>query len=278
MADDFHRVKVERKRFFYDAQIARILIQVGTKCFGGWQVMTGYQTDGSVRMLDVPVVFAGWSRMAQQLIEGASDNAVMRVPVMSYSLGSMTRKTAEVRDPRNIQQHVIRRRKRDPDGNLIVNEPGELVVVERYMPVPYLMELELSIWTSNYDQMMQLIEQISSSFNPDQEFSIGDSPADWSSPTSILHGGSFRLDENVVAENPDGTLVCRVPFTVTARISLPARVYDATLIHEIQVPIHEMEDFGYMYFGDNIDLPQFPTLNKLTIIATEQQIIDHEGQ
>lgn len=278
MTDNIHKVAVERKKFFYDAQIARVLIQVGAKCFGGWQVMSGYQTDGNIRFVDVPLVFAGWSRVAQQLIEGASDNAVMRVPIMSYSLNSLTRKTPEVRDPKNIQQYVIRIRKRDPDGNLLVNEPGELIVVERYMPVPYLMDIELSIWTSNYDQMMQLIEQVGSGFNPDQEFSISNSAADWTSPTSVLHGGQFRLDDNVISENPDGTLVCRVPFTVTARLSLPARVYDATLIHEIDVNIREMEDFGYEYFGSNIDLPQYPRLDKLTIIATEQQIIDHEGQ
>jgi hypothetical protein len=275
MATNF--VEVKRKPFFYDAQIARVLIQVGAKCFGGYQVSSGYQTDGKIRMTDVPAVFSGWSRMTQQMFGGISDNTVLKMPIMSYALNSLQRKDAEMRDPRHIQQHVIRTRKRDADGNLLINEPGELIVVERYMPVPYEMDIELAIWASNYDQLNQLVEQIGSQFNPDQEIEISNSPSDWTSPTRILHNGNVAYDETTPSERPDPAMIARLSFIVTTRLSLPVRVYDATLIHEIDVNFRELEDFGYMYFGDNIDIPGFPLLNELVIIATPQEIIDHEG-
>lgn len=271
------KLNVQRKPFFYDAHISRTLIQVATKCFAGFQVVSGQQTDGKVRFTDVPLVFAGWSRVVQQVFEGGSDNTVMRLPMMSFALNSLQRKAEEMRDPKNIQQWVIKTRKRDADGNLMVNEPGELVVVERYMPVAYEMDIELAIWASNYDQLHQLIEQIGSQFNPDQEIQISNSAADWTSPTRILHNGQIQYDEVANGEKVDAALVARMSFSVTTRLSLPVRVYDATLIHEIEVNIREMEDFGYMYFGDNIDLPQFPLLSELEIVATPQEIVDHEG-
>lgn len=276
MATNF--VEVEPKPFFYDAQIARVLIQVGAKVFGGYQVVSGYQIDGKVRFTRVPVVFSGWSRVTQQMFGGISDNTIMKMPIMSYAINSLQRKESELRDPRHIQQHVIRTRKKDPDGNLLINQPGELVVVERYMPVPYEMDIELSIWASNYDQLNQIVEQLCSQFNPDLELAISDSPSDWTSPTRILHNGAVSYDEITPAERPDPAIIARLSFIVTTRLSLPVRVYDATLIHEIDVNIRELEDFGFMYFGENIDLPGMPLLNELVIIATPQQIIDHEGQ
>ncbi len=274
---DINLIEVERKAYFYDAAIARTLIQVGAKIFGGYQVASGYQTDGKIRMSDVPVIFAGWSRVVEQLFAGISDNTIIKLPIISYSLTSLQRKVAEIRDPRAIQQYKIRVRKRDSDGNLMVNEPGEILILERYMPVPYEMEIELAIWASNYDQLFQIVEQFGSQFNPDLEFAISDAPLDWTSPTRILHAGGFRIEE-YTAEKPDTALVTRANFNVTTRLSLPARVYDATLIHEIDVNFKQLDNHAYYYFGDNLDIPQMPTLDKLVVLATAQQIEDLGNQ
>lgn len=234
---------VDRKPFFYDAHISRTLIQVATKCFSGFQVVSGTQADGKIRFTDVPCVFSGWSRLAQQIFEGGSDNSVMRLPIISFALNSLQRKSEEMRDPQNIQQWVVKTRKRDASGNLMVNEPGELIVVERYMPVSYEMDIELAIWASNYDQLHQVIEQLGSQFNPDQEIQISNSAADWTSPTRILHNGQISYDEVSYGEKPDAALTARMSFVVTTRLSMPCRVYDAALIHEVEVNFREMEDF-----------------------------------
>jgi hypothetical protein len=270
-------IEVPEKPFFYDAHISRVLIQVASKCFAGFKVVSGQQTDGKLRFTRVPLVFKGWSRMVQDILSGGSDNNVIRLPVASFALRSLQRKTSEMRDPKHIQQWVIKTRQRDADGNLMVNEPGELIVVERYMPVSYNMDIELVFWASNYDQLHQLVEQIGSQFNPDQEVQISDSPADWTSPISVIHTGQVQYDEVSRGDKPDSALTASMSFTSTIRMSLPARVYDATLIHEIEVNIREMEDFGYMYFGSNIDLPLYPLLSNLTIIASPQEILDQEG-
>lgn len=271
-------IHVQRKPFFYDAQIARILIQVGTKCFGGYQVVSGYQKDGKVRFTDVPVLYSGYSRVVQQMMGGISDNVVPRLPMMSYEVSSLRRKQSEIRDPLLVEQFAIRERKRDSDGNLLINEPGKIVIMERYMPVPYDMNIGLTIWASNTDQLMQLTEQLGSAFNPDQEFALSDTAIDWTSPTRLLFSNDIQFSEVTPAEKPDPIQTASMQFSTTIRLSLPVRVYDAALIHEIDVNIRELEDFGYSYFGANIDLAQMPLLDDLEIIATPQQIVDHEGQ
>lgn len=273
-----HRVKP--RKFFYDAQIARLMTQIGVKCFGGYQVMTGLQEDGAVRLKDVPVVYGGWDRVASQLAGGISDNVVPSLPIISYTLTSMTRKLAEIRDPMEVQQYVVRMRARDPDGNLLVNQPGKYIVIERYMPVPYDIDVDVAIWSSNTDQLMQLIEQFGTAFNPDLEVGVSESPLDWTSPTRLLFKNTIQFSEEAITPSAklDPMRVAQMQFSTTARLSLPVRVYDAALIHEIDVNVRELEDWGYFYFGDNIDIATMPLLDNLRIEATPQEIVDHNNQ
>lgn len=263
---------VERRKFFYDAQISRALIQIGAKCFGGYQVISGYQADGNLRLIDVPVVFGSMSRVVAQLFGGGGDNVVPRLPIMSYTIGAMQRKLEEIRDPKSTLQQKVRMRARDPDGNLLVNQPGRIMVVETAMPVPYDVDLELAIWPSNYDQLMQLIEQICTFFNPDQSFMISDSPFDWTSPTRVLYKGAVQFEEIIRDENPDPQQIARLQFTTTVRLSPPVRVYEADLIHEVDINVRDLEDFGLYYYGDNLEIPQMPLIDKLEIRATPEEI------
>ncbi len=271
-------ISINARKFFYDAQIARLLIQLGTKVFGGYQVISGFQTDGKIRMKDVPVMFGGQSRVVAQLFNGLSDNVVVSLPIMSYTVTNITRKVSEVRNPQQTQQFVVRYRARDPDGNLLVNQPGKYIVVERLMPVPFEMDLELHIWSSNTDQLFQMVEQLCAVFNPDLELAISDSPLDWTSPTRILFKGGVQFNEVTPAQNPDPTQIAVMNFSTTIRLALPVRVYDASLIHEIDVNIRELEDFAFYYFGENLEIANMPLLDRLIIQATPQEIVDHNNQ
>jgi hypothetical protein len=275
MAND---LEVPRRKFFYSSHIARTLIQIGAKCFGGYQVISGYQTDGNLRLIDVPVLFGSLSRVASQLFGGGGDNVVPKLPIMSYTISSMQRKLEEIRDPQSVSRQIVRLRARDPDGNLIPNAPGRIIVVESAMPVPYDIGLDLAIWPSNYDQMIQLVEQLCAVFNPDLEIAISNSPLDWTSPTRVLYQGQVQFEEIIQSENPDPQQIARMQFKTTVRLSLPVRVYDAELIHEVDVNIREMEDFGFFYFGDNFNVVDMPTLDQMQIKASPTDVETTGGQ
>lgn len=271
-------IEVQPRKFFYDAQLARLLVQIGTKIFGGYEVISGFQRDGKVRLKDVPVVYGGISRVVSQFFGAMSENVVVSLPMMSYTVAGMSRKTNEIRDPQQTQQFVVRYRARDPDGNLLVNQPGRLVVIERLMPVPYEMEVNLQIWSSNTDQLMQMVEQFCAVFNPDLEIALSDSPLDWTSPTRILFRGDVNFQEINVEQNPDPMQIATLTFNTTLRLSLPVRVYDADLIHEIDVNIRDLQDYEFMYFGDNLEIGSMPLLDNMIIRASPQEIIDHGDQ
>jgi T4-like virus Myoviridae tail sheath stabiliser len=274
-----NKIYTQKKPFFYDAQIVRILQQLGSKVFGGYQVVTGTQRDGKVRFKNVPVLYGGWSRIVQQIFGGDGDNVIPTLPMMSYCIVSMERKAEMTQNPQNVRTDTVRIRARDPDGNFLVNQPGKFITVERMMPVPYQINVELSILTSNADQMFQLIGQICPAFNPDQEFQLSNSPLDWTSITRIFYEGGIIFEEiKEQGKSPDPILLCRLNFYVITLLSLPVKVYDSTLIHEIDIEIHELEDYGYFMFGENIDLPNMPLLDGLQIIATEESIIEHGNQ
>ncbi len=119
---------------------------------------------------------------------------------------------------------------------------------------------------------MQLIEQICTVFNPDQEIAISNAPLDWTSPMRVLYQGQVQFEEIIQSENPDPQQIARMQFKATVRLSPPVRVYDASLIHEVDINIHKLEDIEFYYFGDNLEIVDMPTLDRLEIIASNSEI------
>ena len=54
----------------------------------------------------------------------------------------------------------IRQKKYNPTTQTFSNDPGNAFTVERHMPVPYNLQYNVDIWTSNTEQKLQLLEQI----------------------------------------------------------------------------------------------------------------------
>jgi hypothetical protein len=53
--------------------------------------------------------------------------------------------------------------------------------IEKLMPVPYDLEVNLDIWTSNTNQKLQLLEQLLTLFNPSLEIQSTENFIDWTS-------------------------------------------------------------------------------------------------
>ena len=66
------------------------------------------------------------------------------------------------------------------DSRQYENKSGSSYSVERHMPVPYDMTINVDLWTSNTEQKLQILEQILVLFNPVLNLNSGDNPLDWS--------------------------------------------------------------------------------------------------
>jgi hypothetical protein len=75
----------------------------------------------------------------------------------------------------------IRQRHYDPVTGTYDNGQGEAYTVERMMPSPFKLTLKMDVWTSNTEQKLQLIEQLTTMFNPTMEIQSTDNYIDWTS-------------------------------------------------------------------------------------------------
>lgn len=255
-------MSVKRKPYFYDHQIKRILVQI-MSCFSGYQVRTGRQRDGLHHFIDVPLIYADAQRTVGYVIAG-SENSMSSLPVMSLYMTNLQRKVEWVHTPQHYEKYKFWERARDPEGNLIINEPGRKKIIERYMPVPYDMGIDVAIWASNNDQLYQIVEQITSVFNPDMEIQLSNSPADWSFLTTLWHDGDVRFEKAIPeGTNPDPLYVATLPFRTVVWMSVPVKVYDAKLIDEIRLNILEM--------NQEIDFDSMPELDSLVLVPPQEE-------
>jgi hypothetical protein len=80
----------------------------------------------------------------------------------------------------------IRERYYDPQTGDYSTTQGDVLTVDRLMPVPYKLTIKLDIWTSNTEQKLQLLEQLCILFNPALEIQSTDNYIDWTSISYVL--------------------------------------------------------------------------------------------
>ena len=66
---------------------------------------------------------------------------------------------------------------------------GQAFNVERLMPVPYTLRITVDMWTTNYNQKLELIEQLGTLFNPSLEIQSTDNFIDWTSLSVVYQDG-----------------------------------------------------------------------------------------
>lgn len=268
---------IKRKPFFYNAEFKRLFIQV-MAAFSGYTVMTGNQRDGQRRVLDTPVIYGNMQRVVGYILQGGKENTVPYIPIISCVMTN-TRQYNEIRQfPQHFERFNFIERARDPDGKLLINQPGKAKSVEMMMAVPYLVNFDISIWASNQDQGYQLLEQILTEWNPENDLLLSNSPADWTYLTWMKFLGDVR-PENVEIEgaNMDPVFRWTLPFEVVLWLNPPARVLDSKFIYDITVPILELNEEGVIEQTGEVLFDCLEELDELVIRADEQDIIFFES-
>lgn len=258
-----------RKPYFYGAQLKRYYLQIMVN-FCGYTVMTGNQRDGKKRMLDVPIINADMQKTVGYILQGGSENVMSYVPMMSFQRTGLRQKA----DYRHAQQHSEKysyiERAKTADGELIANAPGRKRTVERYQPVPYDMDFEITLWGSNNDQLEQMLEQILSIYNPDMDIQLSNSPADWTFLTSLIFQGEPQFEKVVpTGTEVDPLYIARLPFQTIVWMGVPAKTYETKHIYEVIVPIKEIDSA--------VDSDEYDELSTVVIRADEEDILTFES-
>lgn len=174
--------------FFYDNQIRRFLIQFA-KIFSSWYVTKGKDPSGNEILVRVPIMYGDSSRQASTIIANNSASNLPSAPLITYYISGLEYDQRRTQDPTYIDRINVRQRTLNAETGQYEETQGQAFTVERLMPVPYTLRVTVDFWTTNYQQKLELIEQLGTLFNPSMEIQSTDNFIDWTSLSVVYQDG-----------------------------------------------------------------------------------------
>lgn len=220
-------------QFFYDEQIRRFLLQFA-RIFSNFDVEYGRDEEGTNHtLIRVPVKYGDWSRQAQTVLANNSASTMPSVPMMTFYITALDYDRPRIQEPNFISTIAVRQRTYDRDTDSYETTQGNAFTIDRLMPVPYKLTLNLDVWTSNTNQKMQLLEQILVLFNPALEIQSTDNYIDWTSLTTC-DLQSVKWSSRTVPIGTDNPIdIATLTFTLPIWISSPAKVKKLGVVERI---------------------------------------------
>lgn len=237
--------------FFYDGQIRRYLVQF-MRVFSDIKIQTGPDANGVTSEKRVPVIYGQASWQGSQILAGQTQNTLHPVPLMAASIVNV--ETAAERRYSPTHESTVQGTERKFENGAYTDEPGNRVTVERYMPVPYNMDLTLDIWTSNTATKLQILEQILALFNPALQLQQNSNHFDWSSIFELELTDITWTNRGQVMSSEERE-VATLQFRIGIWINPPAKIKRQQLIHQIVTNINAVNDLSDMDISREIENP-----------------------
>jgi hypothetical protein len=175
-------------QYFYDSQLRRFLIQFA-KIFSNWEVTKGKDPAGNPIIIRVPIMYGDSSRQASTIIANNSASNLPSAPLITYYISGLEYNQKWAQDPTFIDKINVRQRAYNNDTQQYETVQGQAFTVNRLMPVPYTLRMNVDFWTTNYNQKLELIEQLGTLFNPALEIQSTDNFLDWTSLSAVFQDG-----------------------------------------------------------------------------------------
>lgn len=261
--------------YFYDEQIRRYLLQI-TRMLSNFQVEYGRDAEGNSDLIRVPVRYGDASRQAQTIIQNNSANSLPSTPMMSFYITGMDYDRGRIQEPYYINKMQVRQRTYDAATDSYETTQGNAFTVERLMPVPYKMTINLDIWTSNTNQKMQLFEQLAVLFNPSLEIQSTDNFIDWTS-LSVVDLERVQWSSRTIpmgTENPIDIMT--MTFGIPIWVSSPVKVKKLGVVERIINSIYNSQGDPVNAITDNDLL--LGTRVKLTPYSFQVLLLDGQLQ
>jgi hypothetical protein len=233
-------------QFFYDQQLRRFLLQFA-RIFSNFDVEYGTNEAGQGpgsegdTLIRVPVRYGDASRQAQTILQNNSASNMPSTPLMTFYITDLKYDRPRMQEPYFVDNIAVRQRTWDSDTQSYETTQGNAFTIERAMPVPYEMTINLDIWTSNTNQKMQLLEQILTLFNPSLEIQSTDNYIDWTSLT-VLYLKDVRWSSRTIPVGTDNPIdIATLSFTLPMWITPPAKVKKLGVIERIITSVYDSQ-------------------------------------
>jgi hypothetical protein len=240
--------------FFYDGQVRRFITQF-MRMISNIQVEFGVNREGVRALQRVPVYYGDSSRQVASILKNNSENMLSAVPAIAVYVGSLQYDRERVQDPFLVSKVRIRERLYDPVTGEYLQQQGDLVTVDRPMPVPYKLTLKVDLWTSNTEQKLQLLEQLMVLFNPALEIQSSDNYVDWASLTAVFLTDVTWSSRTVPVGTEEPIDVATMTFDIPIWISTPVAVKQFGVIKKIIASVYnEAGNLNSSVFDDEDNL------------------------
>ena len=218
--------------FFYDDQIRRFLLQF-TRMFSNFQVEYGRDDSGAQTLTRIPIRYGDASRQAATIIAENSRNKLPNVPMMTFHVTNLKYARDRMQEPYHVDKKSFKQREWNDVTQSYETTQGNAFTVERMMPVPYNLSIQLDIWTSNTTMKLQILEQLLSLFNPSMEIQSTDNYIDWTS-LSVVELADVNWTTRSIPAGPDDNIdIATLTFELPIWISPPAKVKKLGVVHKI---------------------------------------------
>lgn len=227
---------------FYDGQVRRYITQLV-------RLMSNFSyKDGKNQLVTVPVMYGDITRQVGSILRDNSENKLPSVPRMGLYITGLDQDRERTSDSSYIHKLNIRERAWDATGEEYLNTQGKNYTVERLMPSPYKLTVNVDIWSSNTDQKLQILEQILMLFNPTLEIQTTDNYIDWAS-LSVVNLDTISFSSRSIPTGTESEIdVATLTFSVPIFISPPVKVKRLGVITNIITSIHD-ESKGTVELG-----------------------------
>lgn len=237
--------------YFYDEQIRRFLLQFA-RIFSNFNVEYGRNEEGTEHtLIRVPVRYGDSSRQVQTVIQNNSPNSMPSTPLMTFYITSLDYDRPRMQEPYHVSKMNVRQRYYDTATDTYETTQGNAFTIERLMPVPYSLTLNLDIWTSNTNQKFQLLEQIIPLFNPALEIQSTDNFIDWTSLTVVELESSKWSSRTIPVGTEDPIDVATLTFKIPIWITSPAKVKKLGVVERIVASVFDANGDASIAITDN---------------------------
>lgn len=219
-------------QYFYDSQIRRFLLQFA-RIMSHYQVYYGTDPSGEPVYQRVPIRYGNSSRNVAAILRQNSENSLPSTPLMTFYIAGMEYDRPRVQEPNFVDKLNIRERTYNQTSNQFEQTQGNAFTIERLMPAPHLMKINLDVWSSSEEQKQEIFEQITWLFNPSYEIQSTDNYVDWTSLSVIERTGMQWSSRSIPVGTDDAIDILTINFEIPIWISAPVKVKKLGVITKI---------------------------------------------
>lgn len=220
------------EHYFYDNQIRRFLIQFA-KVFSNWYVTKGKDPNGNLILARVPIMYGDQSRQAATIIANNSASNLPSAPMFTYYISGLEYDQKRTQNPTFVEKLNVAQRAYDQESQTFEQVQGQAFTIERLMPVPYTLRVTVDLWATNYQQKLEIIEQLGTLFNPALEIQSTDNFIDWTSLSVIFQDGINFTSRTIPVGTTNAIDVFTWKFYMPIWLSTPAKLKKMGVVDKI---------------------------------------------